>query len=93
MTKKLEPKNRSNITSISATVMTGNASRISTCVMKLIQVNIGIRMSFMPLQRMFTTVVKKFTPAASDEMPRIWSPTTQKSMLRPGEYWVDVRLA
>ena len=61
--------------------------------MKLIQVNIGIRMSFMPLQRMFTTVVKKFTPAASDDTPRIWRPTTQKSMLRPGEYWVDVRLA
>jgi hypothetical protein len=34
---------------------------------------------------MFTTVVMKLKLADSVEMPRIWRPTTQKSMLIPGE--------
>ena len=51
--------------------MTGKASSSSTWVMKLIQVNMGMRMNFMPLARRFTTVVKKLTAAASDATPRI----------------------
>ena len=85
-TKKWVPKNRSNISRISATVMTGNASSSRTWVMKLIQTNIGIRISFMPGARRFRMVTKKLTAAASEAMPRIWRPSTQKSMLRPGEY-------
>jgi hypothetical protein len=78
---------------ISATVMTGKASRSSTCVMKLIQVNIGMRMSFMPGARMLRMVTKKFTAAASDAMPRICRPSIQKSTCIPGEYCLDVRFA
>ena len=78
---------------ISATVMTGKASSSSTWVMKLIQMNIGMRMSFMPGARMLRMVTKKLTAAASDAMPRIWRPSIQKSTFMPGEYWRDVRLA
>jgi len=65
------PKNRSNISRINATVMTGNAISSSTWVMKLIQVNIGIRISFMPGARMLMMVTKKFSAAAIEAMPRI----------------------
>ena len=78
---------------ISATVMTGNASSSSTWVMKLIQTNIGIRMSVMPGARRLMMVTKKLTAAASDAMPRIWRPSIQKSTLSPGEYCFEVRLA
>ena len=74
-------------------MITGNASSSSTWVMKLIQVNIGIRISFMPGARMLTMVTKKLTAAASDAMPRIWRPSIQKSTFRPGEYCREVRLA
>jgi hypothetical protein len=73
--------------------MTGKASSSRICVMKLIQTNIGIRISVMPGARMFTIVVKKLTAAARDAMPRIWRPMTQKSTLSPGEYCLLVRLA
>ena len=61
--------------------------------MKLIQTNIGMRMSVMPGARRFTIVTKKLSAAASDAMPRIWRPMTQKSTLSPGEYCFAVRLA
>ena len=61
--------------------------------MKLIQTNIGMRMSVMPGPRMLTMVTKKLTAAASDAMPRIWRPTTQKSTFIPGENCRVVRLA
>jgi hypothetical protein len=35
---------------------------------------------------MLMIVVMKLNAAASDEMPRIWRPNIQKSMLRPCEY-------
>ncbi len=78
---------------ISATVMTGNDSSTSSCVMRVIQTNIGIRISFMPGARMLRIVTKKLTPAASDAMPRICRPMAQKSMFRPGEYCLLDRLA
>jgi len=61
--------------------------------MKLIQTNIGIRMSVMPGARRFTIVTKKLTAAASEAMPRIWRPISQKSTLCPGENCLVVRLA
>jgi hypothetical protein len=61
--------------------------------MKLIHVNIGMRISVMPGARMLMIVTKKFTAAASDAMPRICRPSIQKSTLRPGEYCFDVRFA
>ena len=79
---------------MSATVKTGNASRVRICVKKLIQANIGIRISFMPGARMLMMVTKKLTAAASDETPTIWRrPIAQKSMFMPGEYCFEVRLA
>ncbi len=92
-TKKWVPKKRSNMSRMSATVITGKASSSRTIVMKLIQTNIGIRMSRMPGARRLTIVTKKLTAAASDETPRIWRPSIQKSTLSPGENCFDVRLA
>ena len=69
--------------------MTGKASSSSTWVMKLIQTNIGIRIIVMPGARRLMMVTKKLTAAASEAMPRIWRPSTQKSTLRPGEYCFD----
>ena len=51
--------------------------------MNAIQVNIGMRISVMPGARRLMIVVRKLNAAASDEMPRIWRPITQKSMLMP----------
>ena len=50
-----------------------------------IHVNIGIRISDMPGARRLMIVVMKLNAAASDEMPRICRPSTQKSMFSPGE--------
>ena len=61
--------------------------------MKLIQVNIGMRISVMPGARMLMIVTKKLTAAASEATPRIWRPSIQKSMFSPGEYCREVRLA
>jgi len=47
----------------------------------------------MPGARMLMIVVMKLNPAASDAMPRICRPRTQKSMFGPGEYWLEVRFA
>ena len=78
---------------ISATVMTGKASSSRNWVMKLIQMNIGMRISFMPGARRLTIVTMKLNAAASEATPRIWRPSIQKSMLSPGEYCREVRLA
>ena len=66
--------------------MTGNESSTSTWVTSVDQVNIGMRIRVIPRARMLRIVVKKFTPAASEAMPRICRPITQKSMFTPGEY-------
>ena len=66
--------------------MTGKASTSRNCTTNAIQVNIGMRISVMPGARMLMIVVMKLNAAASDETPRIWRPSTQKSMLMPGEY-------
>ena len=48
---------------------------------------------FMPLARRLMIVTKKLTAAASEATPRTCRPTVQKSMLRPGENCLLVRLA
>ncbi len=48
--------------------------------------NIGMRISVMPGARMLMIVTMKLNAAASEAMPRIWRPMTQKSMFGPGEY-------
>ena len=83
--KKWVPKWRSIIRKTSATVITGKASSSRVWVMKLIQTNIGIRSIFIPGARRFTMVTKKLIAAAIEAMPRICRPSTQKSVLSPGE--------
>ena len=65
--------------------MTGKASTSRNCTTKAFQVNIGMRMRFIPGARMLMIVVMKLNAAASELTPRIWRPITQKSMLRFGE--------
>ena len=69
----------------SAIVMTGKARMISHCTTNDIQVNMGMRMRFIPGARMLMIVVAKLNAAASEEMPRIWMPSTQKFMFWPAE--------
>src|SRR4029077_1518717 len=90
-TKKFVPVKRSNISSTSATVITGNARMIRNDVTSVIHVNGGMRMSFMPGARRLMIVTMKLNAAASEAMPRIWSPIAQKSTPCVGEYWLDVR--
>jgi len=75
------------------TVITGNAVMIRNCVTSVIHVKTGRRISLRPGARRFRMVTMKLNPAASDEMPRIWRPSIQKSMFGPGENWRSVRFA
>ena len=84
------PKNRSNISSIRATVITGNASTSRNDVTSVIQVNRGIRISDMPGARMLTIVTMKLNAAASDAMPSTCRLMIQKSIPWPGLYAVPV---
>ena len=77
----------------SATVITGNAVMMRNCVTKVIHVNVGSRIIFMPGARRLRIVTMKLKPAASDEMPRICRPSSQKSMFGPGENCRSVRFA
>ena len=67
--KKFIPKARSKNSSISATVITGNASTSRIAVTSVIHVNSGIRMSVMPGARMLRMVTMKLNDAASDATP------------------------
>ena len=87
------PNTRSNIRKTSATVITGNAVIMRNDVTSVIQVNTGSRIIFMPGARRLRIVTMKLNPAASDAMPRIWSPSSQKSMLGPGLNCFSVRVA
>ena len=73
--------------------MTGNAVITRNCVISVIQVNGGRRSMRMPGARMLRIVTTKLKPAASDAIPRICRPSSQKSTLGPGENCRDVRLA
>ena len=71
-------------------VMTGKASTRRNCTTNAFHVNMPMRIRFMPGARMLMIVVMKLNAAASELTPRIWSPITQKSMLRPGENCIVV---
>ncbi len=71
-------------------MITGNASTSRNCTTNAIHVNIGMRIRFMPGARMLMIVVMKLNAAASDDTPRIWRPSIQKSMFSPGEYAIVV---
>ena len=92
-TKKCVPKKRSNMSSTSATVITGKAVITRNWVTSVIQLNTGRRIIFIPGARMLRIVTMKLKPAASDAMPRIWRPSSQKSMFGPGENCFEVRFA
>ena len=74
-------------------MIAGNARISRNEVTKVIQVNNGIRINDMPGARRLMIVTMKFNAAAIELTPRIWRPSTQKSIRTPGEYWVDVRFA
>ena len=61
--------------------------------MSVIHVKGGRRNMRIPGARMFRIVTMKLKPAASDAIPRICSPSSQKSTLGPGENCRDVRFS
>ena len=73
--KKLASNSRSNVSSNSATAMTGIAKMMRNDVTSVIHTNTGIRNSVIPGARMFRIVTTKFRPPASDEIPRICRPS------------------
>ena len=79
------PKCRSIIRNTRATVITGKASSSRIWVIRLIQQNIGIRRSRICGALKFTMVTKKLSAAAMEATPRICRPSSQKSVLSPGE--------
>ena len=77
--KKLALKSRSKISSNSATAITGIAKMIRNDVTRVIQTNRGMRKSVIPGARMFRIVTMKLNPEASEAIPRICTPSAQKS--------------
>ncbi|MNP27610.1 hypothetical protein D3C76_1205310 [compost metagenome] len=73
--KKWVPYSRSKVIKASATVRIGNAATIITLVISEVQVNIGIRISFMLGVRIFRMVTIKLTPVIRVPIPDIWSAT------------------
>ena len=69
----------------SATVMTGIANSSRNCTTRIIQVKIGIFISFMPGARMLRMVTIRLIAPVSEAMPVICRPSTQKSMPWLGE--------
>src|SRR5438477_316297 len=69
--------------------MTGNAVMIRNWVTSVIQVNTGNRIIFIPGARMFRMVTMKLNPAASDEIPSIWRPSTHQPTVRLGQLRPD----
>ena len=70
------PKKRSNISCVSAMVITAMAVASSTAVISVIQVKIGMRISRIPGARMLMIVTMKLIAEMIDEMPRICRPRT-----------------
>jgi hypothetical protein len=60
--------------------MTGKASTMSVETTSVIHVKTGNRIMLMPGARRFRIVTRKLKPAASEPIPRIWRPKSQKSM-------------
>jgi hypothetical protein len=68
----------------SATASGGNAMIASTLVMRMFQVNTGIRNMVMPGARMQTIVVMKLTDPRIVAKPVIARPRMPRSVPRPG---------
>ena len=77
--KNWAPKLRWKLSSTSATVITGTANTSRNCTTKIIQVKIGMRISFMPGARMFRIVTMRLMEPVSDAMPVMSSDIVQKS--------------
>ncbi len=84
------PKKRSNRRKTSAIVTAGKARISRNITTNDIHVKIGMRIRVIPGARMLMIVVMKLNAAASELMPRICSPITQKSMFNPPENWIVV---
>ena len=70
------PKLRSMTSRISATVMTGVASRKIMLVAYMVQTKMGMRNHVMPGARMVWTVTTKLSPVRIDEKPTTMTPTS-----------------
>ena len=77
--KKLAPKFRWNISSTSATVITGMENSSRNCTTSAIHVKIGIRMRLMPGARMFSAVTIRLIAPTWEATPVISRPRVQKS--------------
>jgi hypothetical protein len=73
--KNCVPSVRSNRSWKSATVSTGSAKTSRNCTTNVIHTKTGMRIRLMPGARMFTIVVRKFTAATVEEMPRMIKPS------------------
>ena len=78
--KKFVPNWRSIMTSTSAIVIAGKERMIRKEVISVIQVKTGSRIMVMPGARRLMIVTMKFSAAAIEATPSIWSPSTQKSV-------------
>ena len=78
---------------MSAAVIAGKAKMIKKEVTNVIQTNTGMRIRVMPGARRLMIVMMKLSAAATDATPSTSRPNPQKSVLSPGEYSLDVRLA
>ena len=79
-----------NINSIRPTVKTGNANTSSREIIRVIQVNTGMRIRVIPGARILRIVTMKLQAAAKDETPSTCNPHIKKSVPAP-EYSVAVR--
>ena len=66
--------------------MIGKDSTTRNWTTSTIHTKTGMRISVIPGARMLKMVVMKLTPAIIEAAPRICRPSSQKSMLGPGEY-------
>src|SRR5689334_2323087 len=81
--KKLVPAMRSSRSRMPAPSKTGNDNNASTAVVNHAQHVSGIRISDMPLVRMFSSVVMKFNAPSNDPTQKIAILITQRFMPAP----------
>ena len=83
--KNVAPYERWNISSTSATVMTGSENTRRNCTTRIIHVNTGIFISVIPGARMLSTVTMRLIEPIKDAIPAICKPIIQKSTPLLGE--------
>ena len=81
----MAPNSRWNISSTSATVITGMANSSRNWMTSTIHVNTGMRISDMPLVRMLSAVTIRLMAPVCEAMPVIIRPRAQMSMPLVGE--------